>query len=344
MKNTCTYVLLVLWTALACPHRVLAQDIHLSQFYETPLLRNPSLAGIFTGDYRVQAVYRTQWNTVTIPYQTGALSGEVRFPVGKQHDFLTLALQATFDEAGSSHLQSSQFLPCINFHKSLSSRNNTYLSIGFMGGIADRQFDPSKLTFDNQYNSYIGYDPTASSNEDLSHYSYTYLDGAFGLSFSSTAGEGINYFFGGSYYHFNKPKVSFFNNPAIELSPKWEINAGITLPIGDRVKVVAQYNQLRQGKYSEIMVGGLLGYGLLKQGIESNTSVYGGLFLRWNDALVPVIKLDMEKYAISFSYDVNVSTLTRASMGVGGFEVCLSWKGFFTSQNSSLNKMNCPRF
>jgi hypothetical protein len=28
----------------------LAQDIHFSQFFEAPLLRNPSLAGIFTGD------------------------------------------------------------------------------------------------------------------------------------------------------------------------------------------------------------------------------------------------------------------------------------------------------
>ena len=35
-----------------------AQDIHFSQFFQAPLLRNPSLAGIYTGDIRVQAVYR----------------------------------------------------------------------------------------------------------------------------------------------------------------------------------------------------------------------------------------------------------------------------------------------
>jgi hypothetical protein len=44
-----------------------AQDIHFSQFFEAPLLRNPSLAGIFTGDLRVQGVYRTQWGSVTVP-------------------------------------------------------------------------------------------------------------------------------------------------------------------------------------------------------------------------------------------------------------------------------------
>ena len=46
-----------------------AQDIHFSQFFEAPLLRNPSLAGIYTGDIRVQAVYRDQWNSITNAYK-----------------------------------------------------------------------------------------------------------------------------------------------------------------------------------------------------------------------------------------------------------------------------------
>ena len=37
-----------------------SQDIHFSQIFETPILRNPSLAGLFNGDMRVQSVYRTQ--------------------------------------------------------------------------------------------------------------------------------------------------------------------------------------------------------------------------------------------------------------------------------------------
>ena len=51
----------------------MAQDIHFSQFSETPLLRNPALAGIFSGDLRIQAVYRNQWNSVTVPYQTSSI-------------------------------------------------------------------------------------------------------------------------------------------------------------------------------------------------------------------------------------------------------------------------------
>src|SRR5437762_7152005 len=78
-----------------------AQDIHFSQFFEAPLLRNPSLAGIFTGDIRVQAVYRNQWNSVTNAYKTGSFNAEYKMPVGKGNDFITPGIQILYDNAGS---------------------------------------------------------------------------------------------------------------------------------------------------------------------------------------------------------------------------------------------------
>src|SRR6476469_245143 len=60
-----------------------SQDIHFSQFFEAPLLRNPSLAGIFTGDIRVQAVYRDQWSSFTNAYKSGSFNVEYKMPVGK---------------------------------------------------------------------------------------------------------------------------------------------------------------------------------------------------------------------------------------------------------------------
>src|SRR3984885_2645345 len=78
-----------------------AQDIHFSQFFETPLLRNPGLAGIFSGDMRLQAVYRTQWQSVTVPYQTTSINGEFKLPVGNGDDFLTLGGEILYDKAGT---------------------------------------------------------------------------------------------------------------------------------------------------------------------------------------------------------------------------------------------------
>src|SRR5437867_4653903 len=108
-----------------------SQDIHFSQFYEAPLLRNPSLAGIFTGDIRAQLVYRDQWNSFTNAYRSGSVNAEYKMPVGNGDDFVTAGIQLLFDRAGSVALTSTHLLPAINYHKSLSTERNMYLSVGF---------------------------------------------------------------------------------------------------------------------------------------------------------------------------------------------------------------------
>src|ERR1700704_3261164 len=87
-----------------------SQDLHFSQFFEAPLLRNPSLAGIFNGDYRIQGVYRDQWNSFTNGYRTGSLNGEYKMPVGKGNDFITTGLQLLFDKAGTVGLTTTEIL------------------------------------------------------------------------------------------------------------------------------------------------------------------------------------------------------------------------------------------
>src|ERR1700739_129852 len=104
-----------------------AQDIHFSQCYETPLLRNPSLAGIFTGDYRVQTVYRDQWNSFTNAYRTGSFNAEYKWPIGRQNDYFTTALEVLFDKAGTAALETTELLPALNYHKSLSNDRPMYL-------------------------------------------------------------------------------------------------------------------------------------------------------------------------------------------------------------------------
>ena len=122
------------------------QDLHMSQFFETPLLRNPALAGIFEGDVRVQAVYRDQWNSVTTGYRTASLSGEYKMAVGKGDDFVTWGMQLFYDRAGTVSFTQTKILPALNYHKSISNQKNTYLSLGFMGGWVQHSIDLSKVT------------------------------------------------------------------------------------------------------------------------------------------------------------------------------------------------------
>ena len=62
---------------------LIAQDLNFSQFYMLPLLRNPGIAGVFEGDLRISGAYRNQWQSVTTPFRSGAMSVEYKIPFFK---------------------------------------------------------------------------------------------------------------------------------------------------------------------------------------------------------------------------------------------------------------------
>src|SRR5947209_1368176 len=128
-----------------------SQDLTFSQFYEMPMLRNPSLAGLFNGDIKVSIAHRSQWQSVTVPYQTSALGVEYKLPVLGYNDFMTLGLAASLDVAGDVKLKRTQLLPVLNFHKSLSGDIDNYLSLAVMAGPVQSQFDPTQAKFDDQF-------------------------------------------------------------------------------------------------------------------------------------------------------------------------------------------------
>ena len=338
-----TCLLLILIT-IGCSYSVRAQDIHFSQFFEAPLLRNPSLAGIFEGDIRVQGVYRDQWNSVTNAYRTGSLNAEYKMPIGRGDDFITAGLQVLYDKAGTVGLTTTHLLPAINYHKSLSSEKVMYLSLGFMGGMVQKRIDYSKITTDLQYGG-SGYDPTAPNGEYFPDANLNYFDGSFGASFNTTFGKDFKntMFIGGAYHHFNRPQNSFYHNANIELNPKYVFSVGMKLNIDDYTFFTLQADQSVQGPFRETIGGALYSWKLGDPEVPSYT-LHAGAFLRWKDALIPVVKIDMNALSVAISYDVNVSQLKTASQSRGGFELSITYLSFLDRYNSTRDKVLCPKF
>lgn len=316
-----------------------AQDIHFSQFFEAPLLRNPSLAGIFTGDIRVQAVYRDQWNTVTNAYKTASLNAEYKMPIGNASDFITAGLQVLHDRAGTVSWVSTHILPAINFHKSLSDERNSYLSLGFMGGPVQRRFDRSKMTTNSMYDG-LG------DGETFIDPKHTYMDASVGMSYNAQMNENEenNFYVGLGYHHFTRPKNSFYRNASEELVPKWVASAGIRFSVTPASYVTIQADHSLQGKFQETVAGALYGIKIGPDLDKPAYTLHGGAFMRWNDAMIPVIKMDYAPFSVALSYDINISKLKTSSYGRGGFELSISYIGFLDRDNSTLNAVNCPRF
>lgn len=321
-----------------------SQDIHFSQFFEAPLLRNPSLAGIFTGDYRVQAIFHDQWNSFSNAYRTGSLNGEYKWPIGKGSNYLTTGLQLLYDKAGSAALSTTELLPALNYHKSLSNTKPMYLSVGFMGGLVEKTIDISKVTTNSQYNG-TAFDPALPNGETILSPNVHYLDGSLGISFNTAFGRdnANSLFFGAAYHHLNRPKNSFYKNPAIELDPKYVFSAGVKAVINEYTWFTIQADHSQQGPFQETIGGALYSYRLGDDPENSPYILHFGAFLRWKDALIPVLKLDMNSFSAALSYDVNVSPLKTVSQGRGGFELSISYIGFLNREDAKY-RLLCPKF
>lgn len=321
-----------------------AQDIHFSQFMETPLLRNPALSGIFTGDLRVQAVYRNQWNNIAAPYQTSTLNAEYKLPVGKGDDFLTIGGWILYDKAGTVALSATHIMPVINYHKSLSEVKNIYLSAGISGGIVQRRVDRNKMTTDNQWSG-TEYNPGQSTGETFANGNYTYFDGSVGLSLNMQLGENINnnMYVGFAYHHFNpSAKVSFYNAPDVVIQPKIVLSGGLRMDIDPTSFFTLQADVSKQGPHSEYIGGGLYSFRL--GDLDYSTTVFSaGAFWRWKSAIIPMVKLDIFPFTFGVSYDINISQLKSGSQTTGGFELSLIYQKAF-NKSASTDYLRCPRF
>ncbi len=337
---------ILLFTALICTVKAAsAQDIHFSQIFETPLLRNPALAGLFSGDLRIQSVYRSQWNSVTTAYQTTSANIEYKLPIGQGEDFLTIGAQALYDKAGTVDLTSTHILPALNYHKSLSADRNMYLSLAFMGGWVQRSIDRSKITTNSQFNGSF-YDPGLTNGESFTKSAYSYLDATVGMSFNMQIGENAdnNLYLGAAYHHLNRAKnISFYSNDKLEMLPKWVASAGVRMNTDDYSFLTFEGDHSIQGINSE-SIAGLLYTRKLDDPEEPKYLIHGGAYVRFNDAIIPVIKLEARPFAIATSYDVNISGLKKVSNGRGGFEISLTYQKFLDRNNSSREAIKCPKF
>lgn len=315
-----------------------AQDIQLSQFYQTTLYRNPAFAGIMKGDMRMQVVTRSQWNSLANAYKTGSLNLEYRTKSGDMDDFVTWGLQVYHDRAGTADLRSTILMPAFNYHRSLSQTSNQYLSLGIMGGLVQRRIDRSKITTNNTYD-------TGTDGEDQLKNGITFWDGSVGISYNAGLGENErnNMLLGFAYHHFNKPNNSLFNDQSVRLDPKMVFSADIGFGLNDYSSATFYSDYLLQGSYRQFIAGMLYGLKIGPGSEAPDNMLHGGAFLRWGDAIIPTLKLDYGHFSFGFSYDVNISKLSAKSTGRGGFELSVNWSGFRDPDGSGYG-LKCPRF
>lgn len=336
-----------------------AQDVGFSQFYEQPLLRNPGLAGVFTGNIRATASYRNQWESVTVPYRTVGLSAEFKTPVNFVRDgYATFGLQLLRDIAGDSKFSTMQIMPALTYGVSLSQDRNSYLSLGIMGGSLQQRFDQSKLQFNDQFvaGSNGMYSISPSSRQVFDNTSVNYLDASVGISYNGVFRNrrddlyDIDYFIGAGLYHITMPEVSFFKGQIITLNRKFTANAGLSAPVSEfnRFILYADYFKQFNRQLKPVGISTIQAGAMLSLGFDEHTITFGGLY-RMRDAIIPVVQVQWTQFMLGMSYDINIDKLAAASKYRGGFELTLSYRDFLNSSRDQRSReerrqSSCPRF
>jgi type IX secretion system PorP/SprF family membrane protein len=343
MKRNC--ITLILSAILLAPLAVSGQaDIHFSQFYETSILRNPALTGIFPEDYKVGVYERNQWASIIHPYQTTLINGETHIAVShRSDDFFSFGFLGYADKAGSINQSIVGLYPAISFNKSMNPEHHSYLSAGFTSGYLQYSYDPSKATFNNQYqnNSFNALNP---SGENLPNPKLEMWDVGTGLNFNTSGRDAANTFIVGlSAYHITKPKFSYYLADPQNVNIRVNSNFALSRQINESFVMQLQANATFQGTYREVLLGGLLGWTEVMRASYPVFVFYAGAFYRVGDAVIPVVKVKYKNFALGMSYDVNVSTLSPVTNLQGGYEVTLFYTGFYPRNFENTGKI-CPRF
>ena len=271
---------------------IYGQDVTFSQFYEQPLLRNPALAGVFTGDLRVSAIYRNQWQSISVPFRTGFFSVEKKIISPYSNNTATIGLQAGMDAAGDIALKRSHIMPAFNYSKSLNGEKDEYLSLGIMAGRVNSQFDPTQLKLGDQWQG-GGFSSSNPSLQIIENTGYSYWDAAVGLSYSSIIKESTRFYLGAALFHFTQPKINVNNgNSQATLNQKMVFNLGINHSFSEKSRLIAFADYFKQGQNKQFLFGAMYAADIITADEYSKSlTIQMGSFMRWGDAIIPMIKI-----------------------------------------------------
>ena len=334
--------IIVLLAACALYLVPFAQDLHFSQFMNSPLTTNPANTGFIPdGDYRIGINYRNQWSSImAIPYKTMSAFGDLQLAQNQANTgWLGVGGLILRDVAGSGNLTSTKIYGSIAYHQMINA--GSLVSAGFNVGWSNKQINVTNLKFPDQYDGKF-FDNKLPTSVVLANNNINYLDVQLGLNYAYFPNERIYLNAGYSAHHVNRPRESFFNstagvdnrisvrhigflNGSFLVNNQWLVNPNIYFT------TQAKSFELVAGLNDHYDLSGDVAYQLI-----------GGLYYRYKDASIPMIGLQWNDLKATFTYDVTTSTLKDYNSGRGAFEFSLIKQGIFNTYNGDRRQSMCP--
>ena len=346
----------VLFLIIMVNGRVMAQDPHFSMYYAVPMSINPAFTGMFNGNIRATAQFRSQWGTILSSETIGSyrtIMGSVEMKTNKafnKTDAFSGGIHFMNDMAGQSKYTINRGAISLAYRFSFDKWGDHFMSIGFSPGFMTNGLDFRGLTFGTQWNG-TQYDAGIPNGETP----------PIGIKFNYDIGAGLlwglkndkkrtKYHVGFSLLHINQPNQSLFRGPIVTLPMKITTHIGATFPLSEYLEIMPKALVMFQGKSHEEILGADFKFLLDGRNSYGNAFYIGGLMrivggdsATFNaESFAVTARFDVGDFELGAAYDFNISTLTKASYFQGAFEVSLAYIGRFSKIRQ--RRMYCPKF
>ena len=309
-----------------------SQDIHFSQMSFAPLSLNPALAGANHSN-QANLIYRDQWRNADAQFTTIYASYDQRFFENNKNGFVAGGLSLFSDKAGDSKFNTNYTGLSLGYHVRLA--NHQLLGLCVQPSLGQRSFDYSSLRWGKQYDG-NGYNPAISNGEPISSSNQiSFFDINAGLVYTykssehyMTSNDHLLINAGYSISHINQPINTFYGLGDEKLYMKHILFANAHIGLNNsKISILPGIYGMFQGSHSEFLFGSYFKYSLRDKsvytGINRGSAISLGGFYRMGDALAVKSTIDWGQFTFGFTYDFNLSSLTPATQGRGGFEITI---------------------
>lgn len=308
-------------------------DPHFSQYYIQPMNLNPALTGAIEGDYRVSAIWRSQYNNTL---STQGISAEKTTNRNTNFGF-NLVNQTTNDK---SYRFTNGYLSMAYTGVRFGRNADHYLVMALQCGFISRKFDITKMQFGSQWISGTGFDPSNTSNEVFTQPSVTSFDAGAGIAYyDASPNQTLNFFGGVSAYHITRPADPYLSDAnKARLDVRYSIHAGVRIVASDLLSVVPTMLYMKEGDAREEMAGAYF-----QLYASESTDFMFGAYYRLNDAVSPFAGIYYKGLTFGITYDVNASDKSAGGTKGNSIELSISFTGKGKSGMTTKN-FYCPRF
>ena len=296
--------------------KINGQDLHYSQFYNTPQNINPALTGVFGGDHRFVASLRDQWRFVPVPWTTFSAAYDRKLYVlkGNKH-FIGAGANLNHDRQGDSPLTLTSLNINAAYHRILTPEH--IVSGGLALGLASRGFNSQTLTWDKQWNG-DAFDPSIGSGEAFGNFErVTFLETGLGVNYRYQKSKRSYGDVGFSALHLVKPNTSFVNSNVARLPQRFTYSLVGNLMVADILDVQLHALHQVQDEYQETVFGAL-GKIYLSQAKGKEFQLHVGAGYRTAGSLFPTAAIQYNNIYASFSYDIDrtqYNAITQSNRG-----------------------------